>query len=95
MPDPQIFAKVRKETKNQDGTIVQKAIGNDQNQKTKLIITQIDEEDENLQKQEDEELIELRKQNLVVDKTKVNSLVSPSPRMVVNNMNNSDNQNNL
>lgn len=39
VPDPQIFAKPKKEPKNTDGTIVQKAIGNDRNQKTKLIIS--------------------------------------------------------
>jgi hypothetical protein len=62
IPDPQIFGHHQKKPKKgnyfydkETGTIIQKAINQ---KKTKLIITQIDEEDENLQFEEDDVIIE-------------------------------------
>lgn len=84
IPDPRVFG-VEKEKKEKSsfrkiydpktGTITQRAL--DRNQKTKLIISQIDEEDEN-----EEETIDVSQLKLE-GKTKVNSLVSPSPRNVL------------
>ena len=82
IPDPRVFGdQIKESNKNkfkgykydpQTGTITQRAL--DRNQKTKLIISQIDEEDEN-----EEETIDISAP-AKKDKTKVNSLVNPSPR---------------
>ena len=95
IPDPQIFGSESNEkqrNKNlksfydpQTGALVQRALDNTRHRKTKLIISQIDEEDENLQFDEDEEMIEQQKESRDIgDQIKLNSLFEPSPRNLVN-----------
>lgn len=74
-PDPQIFGGQQKKIKmgnyhydKETGTIIQKALNQ---KKTRLIITQIDEEDENLQFEEDDVIIQENRQSQKV--------VPPSP----------------
>ena len=54
-----------------NGLVIQRALDNTRHRKTKLIISQIDEEDEFLQ--EEEQIIERSQSN-------TNSIVHPSPR---------------
>lgn len=67
IPDPQIFGNDSTDRKNkhlksfydpQTGALVQRALDNTRDRRTKLIISHIDEEDEGLQFEEDEEMIQ-------------------------------------